>query len=83
MNQTKFLASTCDLLKAQASIGFGLAFYLLRNWREIFKAITKRSNFNRVITFDSHLKTVATKRAASYLIGRKKKNKRAASVARI
>ena len=28
-----------------------------KNWRESFKPITKRSNRNHVITFDSHLKT--------------------------
>ena len=38
-------------------IGFGFAFHRLKNWRESFKPITKRSNRNRVITFDSHLKT--------------------------
>ena len=32
----------------------------LKNWREIFNPISKRSkgNSNRVVTFDSHLKTV-------------------------
>ena len=39
-------------------IGFGFASRWLKNWREIFKLITKRSHPNRVITFDSHLKTV-------------------------
>ena len=29
----------------------------LKNWRESFKPITKRSNRNHVITFDSQLKT--------------------------
>ena len=29
----------------------------LKNWRESFKPITKRSNRNHVITFDIHLKT--------------------------
>jgi len=29
----------------------------LKNWRDSFKPITKRSNCNHVITFDSHLKT--------------------------
>ena len=37
--------------------GFGLAFHWLKNWRDSFKPITKRSNRNHVITFDSHLKT--------------------------
>jgi len=36
-----------------------------------------RSNCSRVITFDSHLKIVTKRRAARYLIGRMKKNKRA------
>ena len=34
----------------------------LKNWGEILKPITKRSNRNRVITFDSHLKTTVTLR---------------------
>ena len=29
----------------------------MKNWRESFKPITKHSNRNHVITFDSHLKT--------------------------
>ena len=37
--------------------GFGFASHWLKNWRESFKPITKRSNRNHVITFDSHLKT--------------------------
>ena len=54
---------TPNLLKAQeesrvqGAIGFGFASHRLKNWCEILKAITKRSNGNRVITFDSHLKT--------------------------
>ena len=63
MNQTEFLEITCNLLKAreksrvEGAIGFGLllARWLII-WRGIFKPITKRSNRNRVITFDSHLK---------------------------
>ena len=38
-------------------IGFGLGSHWLKNWRESFKPITKRSNRNHVITFESHLKT--------------------------
>ena len=30
---------------------------MVENWRDSFKPITKRSNRNHVITFDSHLKT--------------------------
>ena len=33
----------------------------MKNWCESFKPITKRSNCNHVITFDSHLKTALTK----------------------
>ena len=33
----------------------------MKNWCESFKLITKRSNCNHVITFDSHLKTALTK----------------------
>jgi len=40
----------------QSGIGFGFASYHLKNWREIFKPISKPSN--RVITFDSHLKAL-------------------------
>ena len=32
-----------------------------KNWRDSFKAITKRSNRNPVITFDSHLKTALSR----------------------
>ena len=90
MNQTEFLASTCDLLisleksRAQGAIWFGFCFLFAEKlFVFFFKPITKGSNCNCVITFDSHLKTVTTRRAASDLIGRMKSNKRAVSVARI
>ena len=63
MNQSQFLAITCNSLEAReksrvhCAIGVGLASHWLKNWRESFKPITKRSNHNHVITFDSHLKT--------------------------
>ena len=63
MNQSQFLAITCNSLKAReksrvhGAIGFGFASHWLTNWRESFKPITKLSNRNHVITFDSHLKT--------------------------
>ena len=41
--------------RAQDEIGFGFASRWLKNWREIVKPITKRSN--RVVTFNSCLKT--------------------------
>ena len=53
MNQSQFLAITCNSLKAR----FGFASHWLKNWRESFKPITKRSNRNHIITFDSNLKT--------------------------
>ena len=62
MNQSQFLAITCNSLKAReksrvhGAIGFGFASHWLKNWRESFKPITTRSNRNHVITFDSHLK---------------------------
>ena len=62
MNQSQFLAITCNSLKArqksrvQDAIAFGFASRWLKNWRESFKPITKRSNRNHLITFDSHLK---------------------------
>ena len=62
-NQSQFLEITCNTLKAReksrvhGEIGFGFASHWLKNWRESFKPITKRSNRNYIITFDSHLKT--------------------------
>ena len=63
MNQSQFLAITCDSLVAReksrvhGAIGFGFDSHWLKNWRDSFKLIAKRSNRNHVITFDSHLKT--------------------------
>ena len=63
MSQSQFLAITCNSLEAReksrvhGAIGFGFAPPWLKNWRESFKPITKRSKRNHVITFDSHLKT--------------------------
>ena len=63
MNQLQFLAITCNSLKEReksrvhGAIGFGFDSHWLKNWRESFKPITKRSNHNHVITFASHLKT--------------------------
>ena len=63
MNQSQFLAMTCNSLEAReksrvhGAIGFGFASHWLKNWRESFKPITKRGKRNHVITFDSHLKT--------------------------
>ena len=62
MNQSQFLAVTYNSLKARGkshvhgAIGFDFASHL-KIWHESFQPITKRSNHNRVITFDSHLKT--------------------------
>ena len=63
-NQSQFLAITSNSLKAPEqsrehdAIGFGFASHWLKNWRESFTPITKRSNRNHVITFNSRLKTV-------------------------
>ena len=68
MSRWQLLVITCNSLKAQeksrvhGAIGFGLASRWLKNWGESFKAITKRSNCNHVITFDSHLKTAIEKK---------------------
>ena len=64
MNQSQFLAITCNSLKAREKsrvhdaigFGFGFASHWLKNCGESFEPGTKRSNRNRVITFDSHLK---------------------------
>ena len=67
MNQSQFLAITCNSLetreksRAHGAIGFGFASYWLKNWRDSFYPITKRSNRNHVITFDIHLKTALTR----------------------
>ena len=63
MNQSQFLAITCNSLEAReksrvhGAIGFGFDSHRLKNWRESFKSIIKRSYRNQVITFDSHLET--------------------------
>ena len=62
-NQSQFLEITCNTLKTReksrvhGAIAFGFASHWLKNCRESFKPITKRSNRNYIITFDSHLKT--------------------------
>ena len=72
MNQSQFLAIICNSLEArersrvEGAIGFGCASHWLKNWRDSFKPITKRSNRNHEITFDSHLKTALTVFWASY-----------------
>ena len=66
MNQSKFLSISCNLLKlreksrAYGASGCCFASHWLKNWRESFNTITKRSNRNHVITFNSHLKTALT-----------------------
>ena len=66
MNQSQFLAITCNLPKVgekshvHGAIGFGLASHWLKNWKDSFKPITKCINRNHVITFDRHLKTALT-----------------------
>ena len=64
MNQSQFLAITCNSLKAREKSrvrgAIGFASHWLKNWRGSFKPIIERSNRNHVITFDSHLKTALT-----------------------
>ena len=59
MNQSEFLAITCNLLKemVQGTVGLGFASRWLKNSREILKPITKRSNHSREITLDTDLKS--------------------------
>ena len=76
MNQSQFVAITCSSLEARVKsrvhgaigFGFGFASHWLKNWRESFKPITKRSNRNRVITFDTNLKTALSKQIAVFCI---------------
>ena len=67
MNQSQFLAIACNSLEAREKSRvhawcnwFGFDSHWLKNWRESFKPITKRSNPNHGITFDSHLETALT-----------------------
>ena len=63
MSQSQFLAITCNSLVAReksrlhGAACFGFDFHWLKNWHESLKPITKRSNRNHEITFDSQLKT--------------------------
>ena len=74
MNQSQFLA--CNSLEAReksrvgGAIGFGFDSHWLKNRRESFKPITKRSNRNHIITFDSHLKTALTCLIANFRVSR-------------
>ena len=52
-----YLAQSAEKSHVHSAIGFGLVSRWFKNWRDPFKPITKRSNRNHVITFDSHLKT--------------------------
>ena len=54
------LAQSAEKSRVQGAIGFGFASHWLKNWREIFKPITKHSNCSRVIAFDSNLETTLT-----------------------
>ena len=74
INQSQFLAITCNSLKAQeksrvhGAIGFGFASHWLKNWRESFQPITNSSNRNDVLTFDRHLKTTLYPTSVSWLL---------------
>ena len=63
MNQSEFPAMNCNSLAAREksrlhdAISFGFDSHWLKNWRKSVKPITKRSNRNHVIIFDSHLET--------------------------
>jgi len=63
MNQSQFLAITCNSLEARersrvhGAIGFGFASHWLKKGREFFKSVSSHSNCNCAITFDSHLKS--------------------------
>ena len=85
MNQSQFLAITCNSLGARenscvhGAIDFGFDSHWLKNWRESFKPITKGSNRNRVITFDSHLKTALIQQLILHLPFKLKDDGREAS----
>ena len=56
IKQSQFPAITCNSLEARekscvrSAIGLSFGSRLLKNWRESFKPIAKRSNRNHVIT---------------------------------
>ena len=66
MNQSQFIAITCNSLKAREKsrvdgvIGFCFASRSLKNWRESYEPVIKHNNHNHVITFNSHLKISLT-----------------------
>ena len=74
MNQSQFLAITRNSLRAReksrvhGAIGFGFTSHWLKNWRQSFKPITKRSNRNHVIIFDSHLKTALRRKYSHFVV---------------
>ena len=76
MNQSEFLVITSNSLKEReksrvhGAIGFCFASHWFKNWRKSFKSVTKCSNRNHVITFDSHLKTAlyASHTSISYVV---------------
>ena len=43
--------------RVHGAVGFGFASHWWKNWCNSFKPITKRSNRNHIVTFESHLKT--------------------------
>ena len=59
MNQSEFLAITCNLLQAREKShvqdAIGLGSHWLKTWRQCFQSITKRRN--HMITFNNHLKS--------------------------
>ena len=65
VNQSEFLAINCKLFNAREKSrvqGFGFGFYWLKNWRKIFKPITRRTVRDRVISFDGQLKAVLSEK---------------------
>ena len=72
VNQSQFTAITCNSLEAReksrvhGAIGFGFTSHWLKNWRDSFKPITKRSNRIHVIAFDSHLKSALLLKLDTY-----------------
>ena len=74
MNQSQFLAITCNSLEAREksrvhnAIRFGFASHWLKNRRGSSKPTTKRGNRNHVITLDSHLKTALMPKAGEKIL---------------
>ena len=65
VNQSQFIENYSkrgEKSRVRGAFSFGFDSHWLKNWRESFKPITKRSIRNHGFTFDIHLKTALNRR---------------------